>query len=140
MSQAAEILLVASLVMLVFAGILALYRLFKGPSSLDRAVAVDLTSAVVVAVVVILIAWLDRTDLKVLLIVFALTAFFSTVTVSRFAQTIGSRRFKVTTKEHDNPSKGLTLDHVSIGAGQSHIDVTFKTKPVGEEQNEGEQS
>ncbi len=63
---------------------LSLYRLLKGPTALDRAVSVDVFAAGVVAAIVLLIVYWGRTDLAALLIVFVLTAFFSTITVARF--------------------------------------------------------
>lgn len=84
MVLATQIVLAISLGMLLAAAILSLVRLFLGPTALDRAISIDVITATVIATVIILIAWWQRTDLMVLLIVFALTAFFSTVTVSRY--------------------------------------------------------
>lgn len=88
---AVTIMVWVSLALLVAALILAIYRLALGPNALDRAVAVDVFSAAVIAVVVILIVYRGRSDLRALLIVFVLTAFFSTVSVSRFIM-VGRRR------------------------------------------------
>lgn len=79
-----SIMIAISLVLLVAALVIAVYRLARGPNALDRAVALDVFSAAVIAVVVIFIAFRGRTDLGALLIVFVLTAFFSAVSVSRF--------------------------------------------------------
>lgn len=78
------VILGVSLVFLVAALLLALVRLWKGPTALDRAVSLDVIAASVVAIVAILIVLKSRSDLIALLIVFVLTAFFSTVTVARF--------------------------------------------------------
>ncbi len=85
MSVAASIMIAVSLGMLVLGALLALVRLALGPTPLDRAIAIDVVSAAVVGVIVALIAWQGRTDLMVLLIIFTLTAFFSTVTVARYS-------------------------------------------------------
>lgn len=88
-----QIIIAVSLGMLLAAAILSVVRLAIGPTSLDRAISIDVITAAVIGTVVILIAWWQRTDLMVLLIIFALTAFFSTVTVSRYvANTAISRR------------------------------------------------
>ena len=71
------VILAVAIVALVVAMVLATYRLIKGPTALDRAVSIDVFSASIVGVVAI---------------VFALTAFFSTVTVSRFTGVGVSRR------------------------------------------------
>lgn len=90
--NAVTIMVFLSLVLLVAALLLSIYRLAKGPNALDRAVAVDVFSAAVIAVVIILIVYQGRADLRALLIVFVLTAFFSTVSVSRFIMVGRNRR------------------------------------------------
>lgn len=67
-----------------FAALLTVIRLGLGPTILDRAVAVDLLTAVAIAVVVLVIVWQGRADLSVLLVIFALTGFFSSVAIARF--------------------------------------------------------
>lgn len=93
MILATQVVIAISLGMLLAAGILSLVRLAMGPTVLDRAVSIDVFTAAVIGTVVVLIGWWQRPDLKVLLIIFALTAFFSTVTVSRYAanQELGRR-------------------------------------------------
>ena len=88
----ANLMLTAAIVALVAAMLLATYRLVKGPTALDRAVSIDVFSASIVGVVAILIVFQERYDLAALMIVFVLTAFFSTVTVSRFTGVGVSRR------------------------------------------------
>ena len=88
---ATAVLIAVSLGMLAAAAILSLVRLIVGPTALDRAIAVDVVTAAVIGTVIVLIAWWSRTELMVLLIVFALTAFFSTVTVSRFQRDAAKR-------------------------------------------------
>lgn len=70
--------------LLVVALLLSLYRLAKGPTALDRAVGVDVFASSIVGSVAVVIAARNRSDLAALLIVFVLTAFFSTVSVARF--------------------------------------------------------
>lgn len=70
--------------MLILAASLAIARLALGPTILDRAVAADLITAVGIGVVALLIIWWDRTDLRALMVIFALTGFFSSVTIARF--------------------------------------------------------
>ena len=84
MITAAAVVLSVAMGLLVLAAAVAMIRLFLGPTALDRAVAVDVVSSCVIGIVIVLVAWRGRTDLMVLLIIFALTAFFSSVTVARF--------------------------------------------------------
>ena len=96
-------LLGASLVLLVVALMLSLVRLIIGPTPLDRAISLDVFAAAVVAIVSVLIVMEGRYDLAALLIVFVLTAFFSTVTVARFVGVGRGRdpRRKVTATSED---------------------------------------
>lgn len=72
-------------VLLAVAGLLALLRLGWGPTLLDRAVSMDVVTAVTIGTVaVIIVAW-RRDDLMALLVVLALTGYFSAVTIARFA-------------------------------------------------------
>ncbi|WRS30663.1 monovalent cation/H+ antiporter complex subunit F [Actinomycetaceae bacterium MB13-C1-2] len=84
MVLATQVIVGVSLGMLFASALLSLVRLVLGPTALDRAISIDVITAAVIGTVVVLIAWWQRTDLMVLLIIFALTAFFSTVTVSRY--------------------------------------------------------
>lgn len=84
MIVAAACLVSASLAMLLASAVLCIARLGRGSGALNRAIALDVLTAAVIATVVVLIAWFRRYDLAVLLIIFALTAFFSTVTVARY--------------------------------------------------------
>ena len=85
METAIDIIFWVSAAMMCVAALLVLGRLTVGPTSLDRVVALDLLTAVAIALSAILITWQGRTDLAVLLVVFALTGFFSSVVVARFA-------------------------------------------------------
>ncbi len=94
MATASYVVIVISLTALIAAMMLSLVRLARGPSVLDRAVALDVVTAAVIAVVIVLIAWQKRTDLMVLPLVFALTAFFSTATVARVGIAPAIRRMR----------------------------------------------
>lgn len=73
------------------AGVLALVRIIRGPSVLDRVVATDVLLAVVVAAVAAEAAYTrDATALPVL-VVLSILGFTGSVSVSRFA-TRGRRR------------------------------------------------
>ncbi|MGB3955933.1 MAG: monovalent cation/H+ antiporter complex subunit F [Brooklawnia sp.] len=61
-------------------------RLQKGPSNLDRAVALDVITSAVVGTVVITMALTGRVDLLPLLVVFSSVAFISSTTIARFSQ------------------------------------------------------
>lgn len=72
--------------MLGIAALCSVLRIAFGPTTFDRAVAVDLTTSVAIGVCALIIIWWQREDLLAMMIVFALTGFFSSVTVSRFGK------------------------------------------------------
>src|SRR5699024_7315228 len=72
-------------VLLTAAALVVLVRLERGPSMLDRIVALDVIVAVVIAMLTIWSAWTDRRDLTVLLVVLASVGFIGSVTLARFA-------------------------------------------------------
>lgn len=72
-------------VLLTTAALTVLFRLERGPSMLDRIVALDVLVAVVIAMLTIWSAWTGRRDLMVLLVVLASVGFIGSVTLARFA-------------------------------------------------------
>ncbi len=72
-------------VILTVAALTVLIRAERGPSSLDRIVAIDGLVAVVIATLTIVSAWTQRTDLVVILVVLASVGFVGSVTLARFA-------------------------------------------------------
>lgn len=69
-------------------------RLQRGPTNLDRAVALDVITSAVVGTVIIIMALTGRIDLLPLLVVLSSVAFISSTTIARFAQaeSISERR------------------------------------------------
>lgn len=79
-----DILLVASIVVLALAGLLTMYRLNKGPTSLDRIMASDLVAGIVIGIIAI---WISRTELEfglTIMLVLSVVAFIGAVSMSRF--------------------------------------------------------
>jgi multicomponent Na+:H+ antiporter subunit F len=72
-------------VMIAIGAACAVVRAERGPSMLDRVVAVDVVVATVLAAVAIVSAWTLRSDLVPVLVVLALVGFIGSVTVARFA-------------------------------------------------------
>lgn len=66
------------------AALLAFYRIAAGPSIMDRTVASDVLTASAFTVVCVMIVSWKRSDLGVLLIILALTAFLTAVVVARY--------------------------------------------------------
>ena len=71
--------------LLTVAGALALIRAERGPSMLDRTVALDIIVTVVVAAVALYAAAERRTDVVPILVVLSLVGFVGSTTIARFA-------------------------------------------------------
>lgn len=86
--------LYASLVALVIGFGLVLIRLQRGPSNLDRAVAIDVITSATVGILVVVMALSGRIDLLPLLVVFTSVGFIGSTTIARFSQaeSISERR------------------------------------------------
>ncbi|QGH70688.1 monovalent cation/H+ antiporter complex subunit F [Pseudactinotalea sp. HY158] len=80
-----EIVMIVCGVLLTAAALTVLFRLERGPSMLDRIVALDVLVAVVIATLTIWSAWTGRRDLTVILVVLASVGFIGSVTLARFA-------------------------------------------------------
>jgi multicomponent Na+:H+ antiporter subunit F len=72
-------------VMLVAAAVLALIRAERGPSMLDRTVALDVFVTALVGGIVLESAFSGRTDTLPILVVLSLVGFVGSVTIARFA-------------------------------------------------------
>ena len=71
--------------LLVPAAIIALFRVQRGPSMLDRIVALDVLVSCLIGCLALVSLWFGRTDLVLLLTVLALVGFVGSVTLARFA-------------------------------------------------------
>ncbi len=65
--------------------LLALRRMALGPSTMDRAVALDVVTACAIGLLIVTMALTGRTDLVPVLVVLALVGFVGSTTISRFA-------------------------------------------------------
>jgi multicomponent Na+:H+ antiporter subunit F len=75
---------VAGLVLLAVASGLVLYRIFVGPSNLDRIVATDILLIIVIAGIGLDAAWHRRDTSLPLLVILGLVSFVGGVAVTRF--------------------------------------------------------
>lgn len=77
--------LIVAAVMLSIGAVLALIRLEKGPSILDRALALDIITSSLIIGVAIDAAWRRRVDTVPVLAALALVGFLASVSITRFA-------------------------------------------------------
>lgn len=126
---------------LILAAVLAIVRLSLGPTVLDRAVAADLLTAVGVGVTVLVILWWDRQDLRALMVIFALTGFFSSVTIARFADRENVLEAKILTPEEiavrdekERLREELQADLEETSAPEDYrLDLDEPAEPEGKE-------
>jgi multicomponent Na+:H+ antiporter subunit F len=72
-------------VLLAAAALLAVVRVERGPSMLDRTIALDVLTTTLVAFVGLEAAWSRRTDTIPILVALSLVGFVGSVTIARFA-------------------------------------------------------
>ena len=88
-----------SALLAVVAAFAALWRMRIGPSVLDRTVAMDVLTAAGIGLIAVMIVWWKRADLGVLLVILALTAFMTAVTIARFAVRESQATRRILTEE-----------------------------------------
>lgn len=86
-------------VFLTIGAIFAFARVERGPSMLDRVVALDVVTAAVLATVALVSALTRRGDLVPVLVVLALVGFIGSVTIARFAATESDDERRILTRE-----------------------------------------
>ncbi|QJY50214.1 monovalent cation/H+ antiporter complex subunit F [Pseudonocardia broussonetiae] len=74
------------LAMLCVAGVLTLWRLFRGPDTLDRIAALDVFVVLIVAATAVYVAFYADGSNIPLLVAFALLAFVGSATAARLAE------------------------------------------------------
>lgn len=79
------VVVAVSAAMLLVGAALAVVRIKRGPSMLDRTIALDVLTATLVAVIALEAAWNKRTDTLPILVVLAMVGFVGSVTIARFA-------------------------------------------------------
>ncbi|MDO8106275.1 monovalent cation/H+ antiporter complex subunit F [Isoptericola sp. b441] len=77
--------LVVCTVLLTAAAVMVIVRAERGPSMLDRTIALDTLTAVVVGAVAVHAAWTGRTDTVPVMVALSLVGFVGSVAIARFA-------------------------------------------------------
>ncbi|WP_435298762.1 monovalent cation/H+ antiporter complex subunit F [Timonella sp. A28] len=100
-------------VLLVAAGVMALIRAEKGPSMLNRTIALDLFATVLIGGIALEAAYSKRIDTLPILVVLSLVGFVGSVTVARFAarEKHEEKRVRTTAEiEHDEAVRKSVLE------------------------------
>jgi len=93
------VVVVICAVLLAMAGILAVVRVERGPSMLDRTVGLDVLTTTLVAFIGLEAAWSRRTDTVPVLVALSLVGFVGSVTIARFASREPPGEGRVRTRE-----------------------------------------
>ena len=80
-----DVVVIIAGTMLIIAAGLALLRAERGPSMLDRTIALDILTSALVGAIALEAAWSRRIDTVPILAVLALVGFIGSVTIARFA-------------------------------------------------------
>ena len=86
-------------VLLACAAVLAVVRVERGPSMLDRTIALDVLTTTLVGFVGLAAAWSRRTDTIPILVALSLVGFVGSVTIARFASREPPGEGRVRTRE-----------------------------------------
>ncbi|MFH5821659.1 monovalent cation/H+ antiporter complex subunit F [Georgenia sp. AZ-5] len=86
-------------IVLALAAVIALVRMERGPSMLDRVAALDVITAAVLGSVAVISARTGRTDLVPVLVVLAIVGFVGSVTIARFVAVERAEEARILTKE-----------------------------------------
>lgn len=93
------VVVVIATTLIVVAAALALVRLERGPSMLDRTVAFDVLTTTIVGAAAVEAAWSRRTESIPLLVVLSLVGFIGSVTIARFASVEPESDKRIRTRE-----------------------------------------
>jgi multicomponent Na+:H+ antiporter subunit F len=111
------VVVVVCAVMLVVGAVCALVRAEKGPSILDRTVALDVLVATMIAGVGVYAAWHRRADVVPVLVVLSLVGFVGSVAIARFAAVEPEGEGRVRTREEIAADAAAALDASSYDEG-----------------------
>ncbi|GAA4723676.1 hypothetical protein GCM10023216_11660 [Isoptericola chiayiensis] len=106
-------------VLVAVAALLALVRIERGPSMLDRALGLDLLAAALVGVIAIEAAWLRRTETIPILVALSLVGFVGSVAISRFAAR--------------EPAAPDARDDADVGDGEERPVAVLRVEDAGED-------
>ena len=81
-----HMLIYVALAILVFAMVLMLYRVVKGPTTADRVIALDSIGVALISVVALLSILLDTTMYFEVILLLSILAFIGTVAFSKFLE------------------------------------------------------
>ena len=109
-------------VLLTAAAALALVRAERGPSMLDRTLALDILTGTLVGAIALEAAWSRRTDTVPMLVVLPLVGFVGSVTVARFAAAEPEGEGRVLSREELARQELERSRRAGDGRAEGHVD------------------
>lgn len=106
--------------MLVVSAVPVLFRITRGPSTLDRAVAVDMLTSVLIGAIAVTAAFTRRADLMPLLVVLAVVGFIGSTALARFAKKTSDQERRVLTAAEVAAADAEFLAHNSDDDAPMH--------------------
>ncbi|WP_307793908.1 monovalent cation/H+ antiporter complex subunit F [Actinotalea soli] len=103
------VVIICAVLLTISAG-LALVRAEKGPSMLDRTIALDIVTSTIVGAIALEAAWSRRIDTVPILVAVALVGFVGSVTIARFASVEPEGEGRVLTREEIAAAESERLD------------------------------
>ncbi len=102
--------------LLTAAAVVTLYRVEKGPSMLDRVVALDVLVSTLIGCLALVSLWFGREDLVLVLMGLALVGFVGAVTLARFAASEPEEERRILTEAEAAAAEAAELeDEESMG-------------------------
>lgn len=101
-------------VLLTVGALFAIVRAEKGPSMLDRTIALDIVVTTMIAAVALYAAVERRTDVVPILVVLSLVGFVGSVTIARFASVEPEGEGRVLTREEIAAMEAQRIDNEDV--------------------------
>lgn len=123
-------------VLLAGSALLALVRAERGPSMLDRTVALDVFVTAVVGAIVVESAFSRRTDTLPVLVVLSMVGFVGSVAIARFAAIEPEGEGRIRTPEELALEEAQKQDEESAGSGAGTDDAALHAPVSTRERSE----
>ncbi|WP_250445618.1 monovalent cation/H+ antiporter complex subunit F [Actinotalea sp. C106] len=112
------VVIICAVLLTISAG-LALVRAEKGPSMLDRTIALDIVTSTIVGAIALEAAWSRRIDTVPILVAVALVGFVGSVTIARFASVEPEGEGRILTREEIAAAETERLEAETTALGSS---------------------
>ncbi|MEW6879443.1 monovalent cation/H+ antiporter complex subunit F [Trueperella pyogenes] len=119
-------ILALCMVVLFVAAVLVLVRLTRGPSSLERMVAVDFMTSVLIGAVAVLAALTRREDLLALFVALSLIGFVGSMTLARFILPVDQDAKRILTRDEERRHDAALAARNDDAAPVHDVDADMK--------------